>query len=80
MEQATYDEVRRKMADAGRDRFSVLIADTDEALVEVIDLVHDSGVWWSEGRPHEPAGPGRQRLRFVRLSSDAAEQVFGPRY
>lgn len=80
MEQATYDEVRRKMADAGRDRFSLLIVDTHEELVEVVDLVHDSGVWWTEGRPHEPADAGRQRVRFVRLDSDAYEQIYGRRY
>ena len=75
MEPATYDEVRRKMADGERDRFSVLIADNEEALVELFTMVQSGDVWWNDGRPHEPVGNGRQRVRFVRLGTAAQEQA-----
>lgn len=71
MEQSIYDEVRRKIADRDRDRFSVLIPDTELALAELCELVHDSGVWWNDGSPHEPVNAGRQRVRFIRLGTEA---------
>ena len=75
MEQATYDEVRRKMADTGRDRFSVLIPDTVEALDDLFEMVQSGEVWWNDGGQYDPIAGGRQRVKFVRLGSEAAEKA-----
>lgn len=75
MEQATYDEIRRKMDDRDRDRFSVLIPDTDEALMDLFEMVQSGEVWWNDGGTHQPAGGGKQRVKFVRLGTEAADQA-----
>ncbi len=75
MEQTTYDEVRRKMADRDRDRFSVLIPDTAEALDDLFEMVQSGEVWWNDGGTYDPIAGKKQRVKFVRLGTEAAEKA-----